>query len=95
MNITTPQLTNSCIWVENPALTANCPICGAGVKSSIDDADSPVLLSIPYKIRTIKIFPGGRSFEKVDRTFIHVCPQPVAAEQDSLGSFVVEVTALL
>jgi len=94
MTTITPQLTNSCIWVENPALTANCPICGAGVKSSIDEADSPVLLSIPYRIRTIKIFPGGRSFEKVDRSFIHVCPQPMATEPNSFGSPVVGVTAL-
>lgn len=91
----TPQASQSCIWVENPTLSANCPICGVGVKSSIDKKDSPVFLSIPYRIRTIEIIPGGRSFEKVDSTFIHVCPQPVATEPDSLRSASVGVAALL
>ena len=95
MTKSTPQARESFVWVENPTLTADCSICGAGVKSSIEETDSPVFLSIPYRIRTIKIFPGGRSFEKVDSTFIHVCPQPVATESNSIGSPVVGVTALL
>lgn len=94
MNNTTQQAESS-IWVENPTITSCCPQCGVVVKHSIDENDQPLFLSVPYRIRTIKIFPGGRSFEKVDRTFLHVCQQVVATESNSIRGASVAVAAVL
>lgn len=95
MKNSTPQPAESCVWVENPALTTNCPICGASVKHSLDDADSPVFLSFPYRIRTIKIFAGGRSFEKVDRSYLHDCAEAVPPKPDQFRGAALAELALL
>lgn len=94
MNHTTQQAEGS-IWVENPAISSHCPQCGVLVKHSIDENDQPLFLSVPYRIRTIKIFAGGRSFEKVDRSYLHVCQPVVASESNSVRGASVAVAALL
>lgn len=91
----TTQQTESFIWVENPPLTTTCGVCGKSVKHSIDDADAPVFLNFPYRKITIKIFEGGRTFEKVSTEFVHACSQPVAAPPNGLGCFPLGELALL
>ena len=93
--INTMQQADSFIWVENPTISSRCSQCGVLVKHSIDENDQPLFLSYPYRIQTIKIFPGGRSFEKVDRTFLHVCQQVVATEPNSIRDAFVGVVAVL
>ena len=79
----TQQASKSFIWAENPTISSRCSQCGAFVKHSIDDNDQPLFLSVPYRISTIKIFDGGRTFEKVDRSYLHVCQSSMAAEPNS------------
>lgn len=83
MNHTTNQA-ESFVWAESPLISSRCPKCAALVKHSIDDGNQPLFLSYPYRIRTIKIL-GGRCFEKVDRTFLHVCGASVAPSGNGVG----------
>lgn len=69
----TTQQAESSIWVEQPVISARCPHCNDPVKSSLNPSDEPVFLSAPYRILIIRIFSGGRSFEKVAIRFLHIC----------------------
>lgn len=91
----TKQQAESFIWAENPTISSHCPQCGAFVKHSIDDNDQPLFLSVPYRISTIKIFDGGRTYEKVDRSYLHVCTQPVATAPNSNGDITLRFSPLL
>ena len=93
---TTPDLVESFIFSESPSLIAPCATCGKSVKQSIGDDDQFLQLEIGYKIRTIKIYPGGRTFEKVSTSYLHVCPQPLTeAQSDSLRGASLGEPALL
>ena len=92
----TENLTESFIFAESPALTGQCAICQKSVKQTIDDADRFLQLEIGYKIRTIKIYPGGRTFEKVSSDYLHVCPQSFTeAQQNSFRGASLGEPALL
>lgn len=96
MKPVTTNLTESFIFAESPALTGRCAVCGKSVKQTIDDADQLLQLEIGYRIRTIKIYAGGRTFEKVDSSYLHVCPKPLAeAQPDCLRGASVGELALL
>jgi len=83
MPTTTSNPSESFIFSESPALTGQCAVCRKSVKQSIDDADNPIQLEIGYKIRTIKIHPGGRTFERVSSDYLHVCQQPLTETQQN------------
>lgn len=70
--LTTIDVENSFILVEQPVISGLCPICQQTIKKSTDSEGLPVYLSTPYKIRTI-IITEDRSFEKVDSAFLHDC----------------------
>lgn len=91
----TTQQAESSIWVENPAISSHCPQCGLLVKHSIDENDQPLFLSVPYRIITIKIFAGGRSFEKVAERYLHRCATKAEPSADGFGHSVGSELALL
>lgn len=95
MNRSTPQSEESFIWVEQPPLSTRCELCGAFIRHSFDENDSQVFLSLPYQIRTIKIFDGGRTYAKVHHSAIHVCQSAFATEPNSIRGASVGVAALL
>lgn len=77
---TTSQVTESFVFAEQPVISGICFTCGRIIKHSIDDYDQTIMLEIGYRIRTIYFYPTGRTYEKVARSYLHVCPQPVATE---------------
>lgn len=79
----TPTNTQSFILAEMPTISARCQHCGAFVKTSINELDQPIQVEIPYTIRTIEFFHGGRSFEKIDAAYQHNCQS-----QSELAAFV-------
>ena len=79
----TPTNTKSFLLAEMPTISARCSHCGAFIKTSINEFDQPVQVEIPYTIRTIEFFHGGRSFEKIDSVYQHNCQS-----QSELAAFV-------
>jgi hypothetical protein len=75
----TKALTESFILSEAPPVRSKCVLCGEAVKHSLTDTDQPVILKIEYEPNTIYFFNGGRCFEEIDRSYLHVCPQADAS----------------
>lgn len=83
---TTTTTVESFIFAEMPVISGVCAACGRSVKQTITDGNRPIDLEIGYRIRTIFFSPGGRSFEKIDSQFLHVCSRAVVATEPlSLG----------
>jgi len=74
-----PILTEGFVFVEQPTQSARCPTCFAFIKKGLSPTNDEVFLSSPHQIRLIKIFDGGRTFEKVSTHFRHSCRMAVAA----------------
>lgn len=92
--IATEQQTNSFVLAEEPVISGVCTVCGASVKQTIDSDDKPINLSIGYRIRTI-FFKGGRTFEKVNSSFLHDCRETFPTQPDSLRGASLGEPALL
>ena len=77
-NPLTPVYPESCVFVEQPLLSARCADCKKTVKTGDSPTGEKVFLNIPYQIRSVNI-TDGRSFEKVSTYFRHNCEMAVAA----------------
>lgn len=92
--IRTQQATDGFIFAEQPLISGKCPICQQSIKETIDGADKPIRLSFPYQIRTIENH-GGRTFEKVSESYLHVHQPQTVLPQDSIRRIPINQSALL
>lgn len=92
---TTLPTTESFVLSEAPSVKSSCVVCGLPIKHSLTETDQAVVLEIGYEPRTIIRYPGGRDFEEISRSYLHICPQTAASSADSFRGITLSQLAVL